>query len=58
MKYARITFDMLRMLVAIPLYLLAMLFSGIAFAFEYVADKVDVLDGPHPGISREPKDYP
>ncbi len=46
MKYLQIPFDMIRMMLAIPLYLTAMALSGIAAIFEYAADRIDVLDGP------------
>ncbi len=46
MKYMIVMLDLLRMFIAIPLYLAAMMFGGIAAIFEYAADKVDVLDGP------------
>ncbi len=44
MNYLRIITDLLRMMLAIPLYLVALLLSGAATVFEYLADRVDVLD--------------
>jgi len=46
MKYLILAIDMLRMMLAIPLYLTAMLCAGVACIFEYAADKVDVPDAP------------
>ncbi len=47
MNYLKIIIDLFRMLIAIPLYIVAMVFGGIAAVFEYLADKVDVLNGPN-----------
>ncbi len=46
MKYLRLVLDMLRMMLAMPLYLAALMCGSFAAGFEWLADKVDILDGP------------